>query len=53
MDISIFEFGHVQNCKMGCHLKNKNRMANSVDPDETARHEPSHPELHCLPMFLF
>ena len=23
--------------------------ANSVDPDETARHEPSHQDLHCLP----
>ena len=23
-------------------------MANSVDPDETARNEPSHLDLHCL-----
>ena len=23
-------------------------MANSVDPDETARYEPSHQDLHCL-----
>ena len=23
-------------------------MANSVDPDETARYEPSHLDLHCL-----
>ena len=23
-------------------------MANSVQPDETARHEPSHLDLHCL-----
>ena len=23
--------------------------ANSVDPDETARYEPSHQDLHCMP----
>ena len=27
--------------------------ANSVDPDETARNEPSHQDLHCLPFFVF
>ena len=27
--------------------------ANSVDPDETACHEPSHQELHCLPFCSF
>ena len=26
--------------------------ANSIDPDETARNEPSHQDLHCLPLFL-
>ena len=25
---------------------------NSVDPDETARNEPSHQDLHCLPFCL-
>ena len=25
-----------------------NRMADSVDPDETAHYEPSHQDLHCL-----
>ena len=30
------------------HLKIMNRIANSVDPDETAHYEPSHPDLHCL-----
>ena len=25
-----------------------NRLTNSVDPDETARDEPSHLDLHCL-----
>ena len=28
-------------------------MANSVDPDETARDEPSHLDLHCLNRYLF
>ena len=28
--------------------QNQNRMANSVDPDETAHYEPSHQDLHCL-----
>ena len=28
-------------------------MANSVDPDETARYEPSHLDLHCLHMYMF
>ena len=31
----------------------KNRMANSVDPDETARYKPSHLDLHCLHRYLF
>ena len=28
-------------------------MANSVDPDETARYEPSHQDLHCLQRYLY
>ena len=28
-------------------------MTNSVDPDETARHEPSHRDLHFLHIHLF
>ena len=28
------------------------RMANSVDPDETARYEPYHLALHCLQRYL-
>ena len=27
-------------------------MANSVEPDETARNKPSHLNLHCLPKYL-
>ena len=30
-----------------------NITANSVDPDETGRNEPSHQDLHCLPFFFF
>ena len=29
------------------------RMANSVDPDETARYESSHLDLHCLQRYLY
>ena len=29
-------------------VKNHNRMANSVDPDETVLYESSHQDLHCL-----
>ena len=29
------------------------RVAHSVDPDETARHEPSHLDLHCLQRYLY
>ena len=32
-------------------MKIKNRIANSVDPDETARYKPSHLDLHCLHMY--
>ena len=28
-----------------------NNCANSADPDETARDEPSHQDLHCLPYY--
>ena len=30
-----------------------NRIANSVDPDETFHYKPSHLDLHCLPRYLF
>ena len=33
---------------MGVSVKNYNKKANSVDPDETAHYEPSHLDLHCL-----
>ena len=50
---SIFEFGHIQYCKQGFPTKINNRMANSVDPDEMAHNEPSHPDLHCFQRYLF
>ena len=34
-------------------VKIKNRMADSVDPDEMAHYEPSHLDLHCLYRYLF
>ena len=36
MDYSIFELGHVHCSKWGYHSKDKRRMANRVDPHETA-----------------
>ena len=33
--------------------KIKNRMANSVNPDETALNVPSHLDLHCSHWYLF
>ena len=31
---------------------NTDTFANSVDPEEMARNEPSHQDLHCLPFYL-
>ena len=54
MDSSISEFGHIHRCKLGFQSKiNKKKKANSVDPDETARYEPSHLDLHCLQGYLY
>ena len=36
----------------GFQCKIKNKMANSVDPDETAHYEPSHLDLHYLQRYL-
>ena len=33
--------------------KLKKRVSNSVEPDETARDEQSHLDLHCLHWFLY
>ena len=48
VDTSIIVYLHVLRCKLGFQSKIKNRMANSVYPDETAHYEPSHLDLHCL-----
>ena len=37
----------------GDSVKIINRMANNVDPDETACNEPSHPDQHCLHINLY
>ena len=38
---------------MGFIVKINNRIVNSVDPDETARYQPSHLDLHCLHMYMY
>ena len=45
--------------ELGCPLlqivmpvKNQNRMANRLDPDETAHNESSHQDLQCLHWYL-
>ena len=38
--------------QIGMSVKNQNRIAKSVDPDETAHDEPSHQDLHCLHTYL-
>ena len=53
MDSSILENGHVHWCKKGFQSKIKNRMANSVDLDETAHDAPSHLDLHCLHRYMY
>ena len=48
MGCSISQFGHIYCCKYGFQSKVNSRIANSVDPDETARHKQSHLGVHCL-----
>ena len=43
----------VHRCKKGFQSKIKKRMANSVDPDETACSEPSYLDLHYSHKYLF
>ena len=52
MGTSISEFGLIHCCSYWFQSKINNRMANSVDSDETA-HEPSHLDLHCLQRYLY
>ena len=37
----------------GFQSKINNRMAKSADPDEMARHEASHLDLHCLQRYMY
>ena len=37
--------------QIGASIENQTRMANSVDPDEMARYEPSHQGIYCLQWF--
>ena len=52
MDSSMFEFGHIHCCKYVFQTKIKNRMANSVDPDEMACYKPSYLDLLCLQRYM-
>ena len=38
--------------QIGFQSKNNYRMANCVDPDKTARYEPSHLDRHCLQRYI-
>ena len=48
MDSSIFKADENPLFQRGLSVKNQNRMANSVDPEETAQSELSHQDLQCL-----
>ena len=52
MDTSVFEYWTRPLLQIGISVKNLETV-NSVDPDEMARNEPSHLELHCLYKYLF
>ena len=45
-------FEHIDCYEQGCLSNIKNRMANSVDPDEMACYKLSHLDLHCLQNYL-
>ena len=44
MEVSIIESANAS-LQIEMSVKNQNRMANSVDPDETSYYEPSHQDL--------
>ena len=48
MDSSISESDQNHFSKQGSQSTNRNRIANSLGPDETAQFEPSHQDLYCL-----
>ena len=49
----MFAFRHYIFFPMGVKVKITKRIANSADPDETARYEPSHLDLRCLQKVIF
>ena len=49
---SVFEFGQKHCSKEGSQSKH-NKMANNVDPDETAHNEPSHLDRHCSQKYMY
>ena len=53
MDSPILKWDMSTDAKNRFQSKIKNIMANSADPDETARDEPFHLDLHCLHWYLF
>ena len=50
--VSIKSNSDVRSLTISARQIKTSTCANSVDPDETARNEPSHQELHCLPSGL-
>ena len=52
MDSSVFVFWFGPFLSIGFILKIINKLANSVDPNETAHNEPSHLDLHKLHCFF-
>ena len=53
MDSYIFESGQNHCSKWRVSVKDQNRTANSVDPNEMAHDEPSHLDLHCLHRYMY
>ena len=47
MDSLFLEFGRIPDEKKGFQYEIQNRIADSLDPNETTRYEPSHLDLHC------
>ena len=50
--MNFFNLGAWSLLQIEMSVKNQNRMANSVEPDETAHYEPPHQALHCLHRYL-
>ena len=44
----VLEIARSAGVKQFIYIDQNRYCANSVDPDETARHEPSHLDLHCF-----